>query len=150
MPFVSINFTNPRTNPWKFNEKILRIGEAGKWDFLRRQFWIFFLLHLSEKSSPFIWGIIFFCTMDHFFRILEKKLSELLCTRLYTNMYYFATPWYDYFRLKYSGMYNSTFFSKVSAILTFFIRKLRQYVFCCLGPTLKNCKKREWFDSQSF
>ena len=44
-----------------------------------------FLLNLCEKSSPFIWGIIFFCTMDVFSRILEKKLSELLCTRLYNN-----------------------------------------------------------------
>ena len=34
-------------------------------------------------SSTFIWGIIYFCTMDGFSRILEKKLSELLCTRLY-------------------------------------------------------------------
>ena len=55
--------------------------------FLRRPFWIFksailifFLLHLSGKSSPFIWDIIYFCTMDGFSRILEKKLSELLCT----------------------------------------------------------------------
>ena len=87
MPFASINSTNPRTNPWKFHEKILRIGGAGK---RRRPFWIFwvghfdfFLLHFSEKRSPFIWGIIFFCTMDGLSRILEKKLSELLCTRLY-------------------------------------------------------------------
>ena len=43
----------------------------------------FFLLHFCEKSSPFIWGIIFFCTMDGLSRILEKKLSELLCTQLY-------------------------------------------------------------------
>ena len=26
----------------------------------------------------------FFCTMDGFFRILEKRLSELICTQLYT------------------------------------------------------------------
>ena len=91
MPFTSINPTNPRTDPWNFHEKILRIGGAGKWgffeaailNFLSRPFWIFFLLHLCEKSSHFIWGIIFFCTMDSFSRILEKKLSELLCTRLY-------------------------------------------------------------------
>ena len=35
-----------------------------------------------KTSSPFIWGIIFFCTMDDFFRMLEKRLSELICTRL--------------------------------------------------------------------
>ena len=50
--------------------------------FLSRPFW-FFSLHFSGKSSPFIWGIIYFFTMDGFSRILEKKLSELLCTRLY-------------------------------------------------------------------
>jgi hypothetical protein len=33
MPFASINPTNPRTNPWNFHEKILRIGGAGKWGF---------------------------------------------------------------------------------------------------------------------
>ena len=50
MLFVSINSTNPRTNPWKFHEKILRIGGAGKWvffeaailNFLSRPFWNFF------------------------------------------------------------------------------------------------------------
>ena len=56
-----------------------------------RFFWgghfeFFFLLHLCEKSRPFIWGIICFCTMDGFSRILEKKLSELLCTRLYVRI----------------------------------------------------------------
>ena len=82
MPFASTNCTNPRTSPWKFHENILRIGRAGK----RVFFWVghfdFFLLYLSGKTSPFIWGIIYFCTMDVFFRILGKKLSELLCTRL--------------------------------------------------------------------
>ena len=33
IPFASINSTNPRTNPWNFHEKILRIGRAGKWGF---------------------------------------------------------------------------------------------------------------------
>ena len=36
-----------------------------------------------KTSLPFIWGIIFFCTMDGFFRILENTSSELICTRLY-------------------------------------------------------------------
>ena len=30
MPFTSINSTNPRTNPWNFREKFLRIGDFGK------------------------------------------------------------------------------------------------------------------------
>ena len=94
MPFASINPTNPRTNPWKFHEKILRIGGAGKWgffeaailNFLSQPFWIFFCFNISEKPSPFIWGISFFCTIDGFSRILEKKMSELLCTRLYFKL----------------------------------------------------------------
>ena len=36
-----------------------------------------------KTSSLFIWGIIYFCNMIGFFRILEKRLSELICTRLY-------------------------------------------------------------------
>ena len=63
----------------------MRVFWGGHFEFLSRPFWIFFLLHLIEKCSPFLWGIIFFCTMDGFSTILEKKLSELLCTRLYMN-----------------------------------------------------------------
>ena len=35
LPFASINPTNPRTNPWNFHEKILRIGGAAKWVFFK-------------------------------------------------------------------------------------------------------------------
>ena len=43
----------------------------------------FFFCFISMKtSSPFIWGIIFFCTMVGFFRMCEKTSSELICTRL--------------------------------------------------------------------
>ena len=112
MPFASINSTIPRTNPWEFHEKILRIGGAGKWGFfkaailkfLSRPFWFFFLPHLCEKSSHFIWGIIFFCTMDGFFKILKKISSKLICTQLYMKnvwlglcslytFYLFDTAW---------------------------------------------------------
>ena len=34
MPFASINPTNPRTNPWNFHKKILRIDEALKMTFV--------------------------------------------------------------------------------------------------------------------
>ena len=84
-PFASIYPTHPRTNPWNFHEKILRIGGAGKWHFFG-----FWLLGFSKKNFPmkislvFIWGIIYFCTMDGFFRILKKTSSELICTRLCT------------------------------------------------------------------
>ena len=43
-------------------------------------------LFSNEKTLAFIRGIISFCTMDGFFRILEKRLSELICTRLYLVM----------------------------------------------------------------
>ena len=56
---------------------------GGHFEFFKSAILNFFLLHLCEKSSPFIWGNIFFCTMDGFSRILEKKLCHLLCTRLY-------------------------------------------------------------------
>ena len=103
MPFTSINPTNPRTNPWKFHEKILRIGGAGKWGFLSRPFWISlfqkkitFCFILMKTSSPFIWGIIYFCTMDSFFRISEKTSSELMNTTVFQPYYTLLNRWAYY------------------------------------------------------
>ena len=76
MPFASINSTNPRTNPWNFHKKILRISGAGKWLFFRRPLWFFFLLYLIKKAKGFHMKHHFFCTMDGLFRILEKTSSE--------------------------------------------------------------------------
>ena len=42
-------------------------------------FWFFSM----KITLALIWGILYFCTMDRFFRILKKGLSELICTRLY-------------------------------------------------------------------
>ena len=36
-----------------------------------------------KKPRRFIWGSIYSCTMDGFFRIFKKAVSELICTRLY-------------------------------------------------------------------
>ena len=66
MPFASINPTNPRTNPWNFHEKILRIGGAGKWgffeaailNFLSRPFWIF-LCFISVKNPAILYEVSF-------------------------------------------------------------------------------------------
>ena len=44
---------------------------------------VFFLIKIS---LAFIWGIIYFCTMDGFFRIFEKTSSELIWARLYTKV----------------------------------------------------------------
>ena len=89
MPFASINSTKPRTNPWNFHKKYWELAELENEVFLSRPLWnfffkkIFFCFISIKTSSPFIWGIIYFCTMDGFFRILEKTSSELKCTRLY-------------------------------------------------------------------
>ena len=89
MPFASINSTNPRTNPWNFHKKNGELAELENDLFFRRPFWIFFSKKIKnciismKTSSPFIWGIINFCTMDGFFGILEKTSSELICTGLY-------------------------------------------------------------------
>ena len=90
MPFASINPTNPRTNPWNFWKKILRIGGAGKltfclvFSFFVFGYWVFqkkiFFVFLSMKRlKAFIWGSFFFCTMDGFFRILEKLRNDSYC-----------------------------------------------------------------------
>ena len=70
MPFASINPTNPRTNPWNFHEKILRIGGAGKWgffeaailNFLSRPFWIFFCF-ISVKNPALLYEVSFFSAL---------------------------------------------------------------------------------------
>ena len=41
MPFTSIYSTNPRTNPWNFDEKILRIGRVEKLSFFELAIFIF-------------------------------------------------------------------------------------------------------------
>ena len=80
--------------PWKNIENWrswkMRFFWGGHFEFSKSAILNFFLLHISEKPSPFIWGIIFFCTMDGFSRILEKKGGGLLCTRLYliTNLFF--------------------------------------------------------------
>ena len=81
MPFASINSTNPRTNPWNFHEKILRIGGAGKWDFfeaailnfLSRPFWIFFASY-QWKTQPIYMRYHFFQHYGWFFQNLGKEL----------------------------------------------------------------------------
>ena len=42
--------TSQWTNPWKFREKILRIGRFGKWVFFSRPFWFF-----NKKKVFFQW-----------------------------------------------------------------------------------------------
>ena len=46
------------------------------------------------RLKAFIWGKKNFCTMDGFFRILQKALSELICTRLYLLILVFVQFWF--------------------------------------------------------
>ena len=98
MPFASINPTNPRTNPWNFHEKILRIGGAGKWGFypffLSRPFWIFFfkkekkkfLLHLNEKTNGFHMRYHLFLQYGWF---LQNLVKDFIPTNMHTTVTWF-------------------------------------------------------------
>ena len=80
IPFASINSTNPRTNPWKFHEKILRIGGAGKCvffeatilNFLSQPFWFFFASS-QWKTQPVNMRYHFFLHYGWFFQNLGKE-----------------------------------------------------------------------------
>ena len=60
----------PRTDPWEFHEKILRIGGAGKWGFfeaailnlLSRPFWNFFCF-ISVKNPALLYEVTFFSAL---------------------------------------------------------------------------------------
>ena len=62
MPFASINPTNPRTNPWNFHKKILRIGDFEKCTFFEsailiffsRKFFFFFCFFLMKISQSLL------------------------------------------------------------------------------------------------
>ena len=91
MPFASINPTNPRTNPWNFHEKILRIGGAGKWgffeaailNFLSRPFWFFFASY-QWKTQPIYMRYHFLLHYGWFFQNLGKK--KPVRTFMHTNV----------------------------------------------------------------
>ena len=99
MPFASINPTNPRTNPWNFHEKILRIGRPGKWGFYPF-FWVghfefffsrifffkiffFFLLHLNEKTKGFHMRYHLFLQYGWFLQNLGK---DFIPTNMHTTV----------------------------------------------------------------
>ena len=54
MSFASIFLIHPRTNPWNFREKILRIGGNEKLRFLSRTFWIYFCFIPMNISQSFL------------------------------------------------------------------------------------------------
>ena len=57
MPFASINPTSPRTDPWNFHKKILRIDRVEKWPFFESAILNFFLQKKKNfASSP--WKLV--------------------------------------------------------------------------------------------
>ena len=56
------------------------------WPFQFFFFDLIFFPSLLKTSSPCIWGIIYFCNTNGFFRILEKTSSELIFTQLYVTL----------------------------------------------------------------
>ena len=78
-----------------FMKKYWELTKPWKWllfSFLVFGFWLlgcsknfFFGFSVWKKPRRFIWGSIYSCTMDGFFRILKKAVSELICTRLYAK-----------------------------------------------------------------
>ena len=83
-----------------FIKKYWELTKPWKWllfSFLVFGFWllgcskkIFFGFSVWKKPRSFIWGSIYSCTMDGFFTIFKKAVSELICTRLYV---------FEFFRL---------------------------------------------------
>ena len=84
MPFVSINSTNQRTNPWNFCEKILRIEGARKWAFFRRPFWTLFfkkkticLCFFQWKQHWLSYEVSFFLHYEWFLQNLGKDFPPV-------------------------------------------------------------------------
>ena len=95
--FASIYPTHPRTNPWNFCEKYWELmGQendilfsffvSGYWVFQKKKIFLIFPNEKSPITMAFKRGSVYFCTMNGFFRILKKALSELICTRLYKSL----------------------------------------------------------------
>ena len=66
------------TKPWKW--LLFSFLVFGYWVVQKKKFSCF---SVWKKPRRFIWGSIYSCTMDGFFRIFKKAVSELICTRLY-------------------------------------------------------------------
>ena len=58
MPFASINPTNPRTNPWNFHKKILRIGDFEKCTFFESAILNFFFSEKNIFFAFFPWKLV--------------------------------------------------------------------------------------------
>ena len=58
MPFASINPSNPRTNPWNFHKKILRIGDFEKCTFFESAILNFFFQEKIFFFAFFPWKLV--------------------------------------------------------------------------------------------
>ena len=85
----------PKDQSMKFSWKNIENWRSWKMRF----FWVghfdFFFLHLSEKSSPFIWGIIFFCTMDGFQNLGKEVVRTFMHTTVHNKVLLFS--WFNLF-----------------------------------------------------
>ena len=61
MPSASFNPTNPRTNPWNFWKKILRIGGIENYFFFWVSHFCFILMKISHKLCDRMDGTQFWC-----------------------------------------------------------------------------------------
>ena len=89
----------------KFSQKNIENWRSPENDFclvfsfLVFGYWVVQIFFFSQWKTPrrFIWGSVYFCTMDGFFRILEKAVSELICTRLYVlGNWHLQSPLFAY------------------------------------------------------
>ena len=87
-------FYYPKDRSIKFSQKNIENWRSPENDFCL-VFWFlvfgYWVVQKKKKNSQwktprrFIWDSIYFFTMDGFFRILKKAVSELMCTRLYVS-----------------------------------------------------------------
>ena len=84
MPFASINSTNPRTNPWNFHEKILRIGGAGKWGFFESAILKFFFQKKKKNFASSQWKLVQIYRIARIFR----KFDDYPCFQPQTTPAY--------------------------------------------------------------
>ena len=122
-----------------FIKKYWELTKPWKWllfSFLVFGFWLlgcskkfFFGFSVWKKPRSFIWGSIYSCTMDGFFTIFKKAVSELICTRLYINVRLSVLDFFLFYhdwlwnRLSKSAYLNFTFrvnFESQESSKTFF------------------------------
>ena len=121
LPLASIYYIDPRTNPWNFCEKILRIGGVEQLFlfFFESTILIFFFQKKSfcftphENQLGFHMSYCLFLQHKWFVQNLEETSFQLICTRLYLfshNLNKLSSRirvWIKFF-LQYSTYYPST------------------------------------------